>query len=468
MSSIQKEIFLNASIARVWSFLTDRDKMARWLMVSDFAPESGRAFTFRSEPSGSWDGMIHSEVREVVPERRLSYTWNANDIGAETLVTFELEPAGDGTRLLLTHSGFEGARPGSPGRHAAGWTRCLATLRESLDGPAEGYDWSRFDITYYVDAPLADVFALWSTRDGMQRFWADRVDCNPERSAHQQFANGDRLELLFPTGTETTLEILNIESNRFVLFSFGEDYGWVQVSVADEAGRTRIALSQFGIPTEGNAAWEVHANARGWWICNLVNIASVLRHDRDLRVRTPETSSGPGALFPEHERSGEHDWRGFDIFFSIDAAPEDVITRWRSAAGLASFFIRDATFVDANGAPRGPDDIVEPGDRYTWHFVHDYVLEGEILTSMSRRVAFTFGDMVVNVSAEPAGDGALLHLRQDHIEDTPGARVAGTLNCRCCWMVFVVNLKSMLEYGNDLRDPEPRTADSIAVHWPAG
>ncbi len=281
------------------------------------------------------------------------------------------------------------------------------------------------------------------------------------------FANGDRLEVKFPTGTDTTLEILNIESNRFVLFSFGEEYGWVQVSVGEVDGRTRLDLLHFGLPTEGNAAWEVHANARGWWIYNLLNAKSTLLHGKDLRVRDPETSGGPAALYPVHERERDHDWRNFDIYLRIDAAPEEVITAWRSPAGLESFFIARALITDAEGGLKAPDDVIEAEDRYDWQFIHDYSLDGEFLLSEPTRVRFTFGEMTVTVTAEPANGDTLLHLQQQGMKDTPDARVMSSLNCRCCWMLFLVNLKSVVEYGNDLRDMNPDTADAIAVSWPA-
>lgn len=470
MNEIRKNLFLAAPVERVWAYLTDRDKLQAWLMGSDIVnPGEGTRFAFTAEPSGRWDGRIDCEIRQFIEYERIAYTWSANDIGVETLVTFDLEAVTGGTRLTLTHAGFEGAVAGSAGRHAAGWHNALKSLRATIEGPDESYDWSEFAITYYVDAPVPDVHALWSTAAGMQRFWADHVIAKSAddrvRGDDETFRHGDRLDLRFPTGTDTTLEILNIEQDKFVLFSFGEDYGWVRVTLAAEGARTRIMLRQFGMPTGADDPWEVHANARGWWVANLINIKSVLLHDNDLRVRDPDTSSGLGAGFaPGGTAPAHHDWRSFDVYLQIDAEPRAVMDVWRTTSGITSFFVADMRAKTQSGAARAEGELIEPGDGYCWQYVHDYAGEGRFVASTDELVKFTFGtEFEVEVTAEASGNGSLLHLHQSGIDDSPDGRVYSSLNCRCCWIAFLVNLKSIAEHGIDLRDHQPETADSISV-----
>lgn len=218
MDGIHREIHLAAPVARVWGFLTEPGKVARWLMDSDIEAVEGGRFRFTCEPSGGWDGVIRCQVKEVIEHERLSYTWNANDIGAETLVTFELEAASDGTRLILTHTRFQGALPGAEGRHAAGWYNVLNALRTTLTGPEDGYDWSSFQITSFFDEPVAEVYRRWATAGGMRSFWADRVVCvDPDgaaRSPEATYRTGDQIELTFPTEQSTRLRILNLEEDR--------------------------------------------------------------------------------------------------------------------------------------------------------------------------------------------------------------------------------------------------------------
>ena len=95
--------------SKVWRVLTTREHIARWLMENDFAPAVGHRFQFRAKPVGGWDGVVHAEVLELVPERRLVLAWKSNVI--DTRVAFVLEPFDGGTRLTLTHTGFKGLKP---------------------------------------------------------------------------------------------------------------------------------------------------------------------------------------------------------------------------------------------------------------------------------------------------------------------------------------------------------------------
>jgi uncharacterized protein YndB with AHSA1/START domain len=95
--------------AKVWRVITTSEHLERWLMKNDFQPRLGHKFQFRSKPVGGWDGIVHGEVLELVPERRLVLAWKSNVI--DTKVTFLLEPQGSGTRLTLLHTGFKGLKP---------------------------------------------------------------------------------------------------------------------------------------------------------------------------------------------------------------------------------------------------------------------------------------------------------------------------------------------------------------------
>lgn len=98
----------------IWKTLTSGELMARWLMASTgFEPIEGTRFTYQTKPAGPWDGVIHCQVLEVVPNRRFAYAWKGGHEAntgygsrLDTVVTFVLSKAGNGTRLRLVHSGF--------------------------------------------------------------------------------------------------------------------------------------------------------------------------------------------------------------------------------------------------------------------------------------------------------------------------------------------------------------------------
>src|SRR5215510_1377118 len=91
--------------AKVWRALTTAELIGRWLMPNDFEPVVGRRFTFTTRPIGDWDGIVHCEVLEVAPLKRLVYSWvggsdsNSATYGSrlDSRVTWTLQPEGTGT-----------------------------------------------------------------------------------------------------------------------------------------------------------------------------------------------------------------------------------------------------------------------------------------------------------------------------------------------------------------------------------
>jgi uncharacterized protein YndB with AHSA1/START domain len=118
---------------KVWRALTENSLLEQWLMQNDFLPIVGHRFQFRAEPRPHWNGVTDSEVLDVAPNERLSYTWNASGEetpgGLKTVVTWTLTPTSDGTQLRMEHSGF---RPEEDVRNlqgaSYGWPRFLEHL----------------------------------------------------------------------------------------------------------------------------------------------------------------------------------------------------------------------------------------------------------------------------------------------------------------------------------------------------
>jgi len=92
----------------IWRSLANREAMAEWLMPNTFEPRVGHRFEFRARPAPGFDGIVRSQVITLDPPRTLAFTWTGG--GIDTVVRFELEAVGAGTRLRLTHSGFAGPK----------------------------------------------------------------------------------------------------------------------------------------------------------------------------------------------------------------------------------------------------------------------------------------------------------------------------------------------------------------------
>jgi uncharacterized protein YndB with AHSA1/START domain len=110
--SIQHQVFFTHAPEVVWEYLTKSDLLQQWLMANDFQPTVGHVFQFKTKPipSLNFDGICYCEVLEVVPFKKLSYTWKGGpepgNITLDTVVVWNLSPKDNGTELSLVHSGF--------------------------------------------------------------------------------------------------------------------------------------------------------------------------------------------------------------------------------------------------------------------------------------------------------------------------------------------------------------------------
>ena len=118
--SIAFEFDLPHPPEKVWRALTDPALLAEWLLPAiDFTLERGAAFTFKTQPVGGWDGIVHCRIAEIDTHRTLSYDWGVGDMA--TVVTFTLAPTASGTRLSLVQSGFKPDQKQAFGGARYGW-----------------------------------------------------------------------------------------------------------------------------------------------------------------------------------------------------------------------------------------------------------------------------------------------------------------------------------------------------------
>ena len=107
------EVFPHAP-ETIWKALTTGALVSRWLMApTGFEAVVGNRFTYQTTCGGAWDGVIHCEVLEIIPNKRLSYSWKGGHEGnvgygarLDTVVTFTLSRVAEGTRVRLVHTGF--------------------------------------------------------------------------------------------------------------------------------------------------------------------------------------------------------------------------------------------------------------------------------------------------------------------------------------------------------------------------
>lgn len=136
------EELLNAPVERVWEAITDKEKMKQWYFTLDeFKPQVGFEFSFPGQ-GHKGENYIHlCKITEVVPNKKLQYSWRYKDYEGNSTVTFELFPEGDKTRLRVTHEGLE-TFPQQNADFAResfnqGWTELITKLLPNYLGTAQ-------------------------------------------------------------------------------------------------------------------------------------------------------------------------------------------------------------------------------------------------------------------------------------------------------------------------------------------
>lgn len=140
---------------RVWSYLTEGAKRAKWLAGGDDIPAvTGECFTiiFRHSTLSNVDEQtpeqykasdtpdgIKGECRleAIDPPNRLTFTWGETD-GDVSEVTFELGTEGDKTLLTLTHRKLRSAEEMAD--VSGGWHTHLDIMMDVFEGrPPRGF-----------------------------------------------------------------------------------------------------------------------------------------------------------------------------------------------------------------------------------------------------------------------------------------------------------------------------------------
>jgi uncharacterized protein YndB with AHSA1/START domain len=128
----------NIPVEKVWEAITDKNKMKQWYFdLKEFKPEVGFEFQFYGgTPEKQWLHLC--KVTEVIPNRKITYSWRYYGYEGNSFVTFELFPQENNTRLKLTHEGLETFPSDVPEfakeNFAQGWTALIGTsLKDFLE-----------------------------------------------------------------------------------------------------------------------------------------------------------------------------------------------------------------------------------------------------------------------------------------------------------------------------------------------
>ncbi len=114
-AALRVERLLPGPIDRVWAYLTEPDRRAKWFAggVMDLREGGAVAMTFRNSdlsggltrdgspaPADAAHHVMHGVVTRCEPPFHLAFAWEPDGSGTHT--TFELKPDGPDTRLVIS------------------------------------------------------------------------------------------------------------------------------------------------------------------------------------------------------------------------------------------------------------------------------------------------------------------------------------------------------------------------------
>jgi uncharacterized protein YndB with AHSA1/START domain len=155
--TIRFERVLPGPIERVWSYLVESDKRAKWLASGEMEPRAGSPLKFKFVHSSlssktapipeQFQSMEEGQVTEHTvtrwqPPRVLGLSWGSGKDNAPSEVIFELTPEGDKVRLVLTHRLLRDRK--ALLAVGPGWHSHLAVLVSRLEGREPEAFWASF------------------------------------------------------------------------------------------------------------------------------------------------------------------------------------------------------------------------------------------------------------------------------------------------------------------------------------
>ena len=138
-TSITKTAFFNVPRETVWSYLTDKDKLAEWYYpaMADLAPGDDYCL-YALDEDGTKVTKVSGAVLVMEAPSKLVTSFVIAPFGSNsTTVTWLLEEAAGGTRLHLSHEGIAEASGDAAMQLLMalddGWDKHIAALRGSVN-----------------------------------------------------------------------------------------------------------------------------------------------------------------------------------------------------------------------------------------------------------------------------------------------------------------------------------------------
>ncbi|HET7364574.1 MAG TPA: SRPBCC family protein [Burkholderiales bacterium] len=144
--TVRLERLLPGPLERVWAYITESDKRAKWLCAGEFDLRVGGKVTLEFDnsrlsgeqnPPGRGAHVSGGVITRLEPPRLLSHTWEWK--GNDTEVTYELTPRGKDVLLVIVHRRIAGGD--MVPQVMGGWDVHTGILEDLLKGVAPRPFW---------------------------------------------------------------------------------------------------------------------------------------------------------------------------------------------------------------------------------------------------------------------------------------------------------------------------------------
>ncbi|MBT8274284.1 MAG: SRPBCC domain-containing protein [Bacteroidia bacterium] len=157
----------------------------------------------------------------------------------------------------------------------------------------------------------------------------------------------------------------------------------------------------------------------------------------------------------------------FEKKIYIHSTKAELYKLWATQKGITTWFLEKAKFIDPQGHERRPEEFVQVGDTYTWHW-HNWngVGKGEILKANGMDyLEFSFDNSIVSVSFEEKNGVVIVCLKQFNIPEDEESILRIHVGCSNGWTFWLTNLKAYLEHGILLNETEIDLRGNELAGW---
>lgn len=153
----------------------------------------------------------------------------------------------------------------------------------------------------------------------------------------------------------------------------------------------------------------------------------------------------------------DFDWTQFTKRIFINTDLDSVYNGWTKSEELEKWFLSKALFNSKDGKKINPSKNVTSESSYRWNwFAQNHYEEGIVREANGiDYLEFTFaGNCIVKVHLFEINEQTLVELTQSKIPLDNNSKENIRLGCAFGWTFYLLNLKSVLEGGIDLRNKD--------------